>query len=358
MDLTERLRAWSHGRQCLTRPADEPEEALGAVIAVYSVHPTAPLALAARTRPMAPVAFVSAYRALDHDRTALRVPAMRMSMFLVPRDTAARIFTATRRSPAVAAKRASSIGLSPEKYERLAQAVLALAQEPLPQGAFQEATGLKGAALGRLLRTLRIEGRLVGLGGDKLRTGDVRYVRTERWTPEGLDAGGRDEELAWLAGEYLRVFGPARVEDFAWWAGVSRRAAAAAVEKHETVDVGDGLRLPAADEPAFNRVRRLAGTLDLLPMWDSYTMGYAPDGRARLVEAGTQSRVYTTAGDRSPGGTSGDARPVVLLNGVAAATWDLTVKDGATVVPFAPLGRDTRRRLDERLEQLRVLLLT
>ncbi|HZA45577.1 MAG TPA: hypothetical protein VE568_09790 [Rubrobacter sp.] len=39
--------------------------------------------------------------------------------------------------------------------------------------------------------------------------------------------------------------------------------------------------------------------VDLLPKWDCYTIGYAYDGRLRLVHPDTQERVYTPAGTPS-----------------------------------------------------------
>jgi hypothetical protein len=131
--------------------------------------------------------------------------------------------------------------------------------------------------------------------------------------PEGLDAGESSDALAWLAGEYLRAYGPARVADFAWWAGVTKRAAANAIATHRTIDVGDDLVLPARDAKAFERVGKLRGTVELLPKWDSYTMGHAPDGRRRFVHPDVQRRVYTPIGTGFPG----DGNPVVLVDGEA-----------------------------------------
>ncbi len=165
--------------------------------------------------------------------------------------------------------------------------------------------------------------------------------------PKDLDAGDEEKALAWLAGEYLNAFGPIRVTDFAWWAGVKKPAAAAALEGHKTVDLGEGLLLPAAQQKAFEAVKRPKGTLDLLPKWDSYTMGLMPDGRQRFVHPDVQKQAYSPAGD---------GNPVVLVDGQVAGTWKLTVKDGASVDLFDSLGPTARRRLDQRLEEVAALL--
>src|SRR5436309_273211 len=88
----DRLRAWTYRRQRLGRAADAPHAALRDVVAVYSSHPTAPLALLSRSATFG----VADLGALEERREALRLPAMRLSIFLMPTETAPRIVAATR----------------------------------------------------------------------------------------------------------------------------------------------------------------------------------------------------------------------------------------------------------------------
>jgi hypothetical protein len=348
VDPIERLRAWSYARQRLGDPAGTIEQALRAVVAVYATHPTAPLALWARTR-----SFTAArYRRIDAGRKGLRIPGMRRTVFLVPTKYAARVFTAVRASPTHALRTLRRHGFSTRDYERFAKRILAAAKEPLPTRALEDAAAIKGGELGSVLRCLRYEGRLLTLAGDSLHMSPHRYVATSAWIPEGLDAGDAADALAWLAGEYLRAYGPARIADFAWWAGVTKAAARKALEPHETVEVSDGLLLLAKDEPPFARVKRLRDEVALLPKWDAYTMGHAPDGRQRFVHPDVQDRVYTPLGVGLPG----DGNPVALVHGEAVATWTYTLKDGAAVQAFDSLGPKTRRRIDEKLESVAGLL--
>ena len=75
---------------------------------------------------------------------------------------------------------------------------------------------------------------------------------------------------------------------------MSKERAVAALGSVETVEVGDGYLLPSGDRGAFEAVKALErGSVDLLPKWDCYTMGYAPDGRRRFVHPEAQARVYT-----------------------------------------------------------------
>jgi hypothetical protein len=348
VDLIDRLRAWSHSRQRLGSPARTPEDALRAVVAVYATHPTSPLALAARTRSLTG----DRYRRIERDRKALRIPAMRKTLFLVPRENAGRIFTAARRSPEQAFRSLKRHDFSTRDYARIAARVLAAAQEPITAQDLQDAVGIKGQPLGTVLRVLRYEGRLIALAGDSLMMSAHRYVATSAWAPEGLDAGDPSDALTWLAGEYLRAYGPARVADFAWWAGITKGRAAQAIEPHRTIEIDGGLLLLARDEAAFGRVKRLRGTVDLLPKWDAYTMGHAPDGRSRFVHPDVQRIVYTPIGV----GLSGDGNPVVLVDGEAVGVWTYTLKDGPRVQPFDTLGSTVRRRVDEKLETVAGLL--
>ncbi|HEY7874638.1 MAG TPA: hypothetical protein VIG64_05905 [Actinomycetota bacterium] len=86
MDLIERLRAWTYERQRLGAPARSAGEALRSVVAVYATHPTSPLALFARTRALT----ADKYRRLDRSGSAIRIPAMRKTLFIVPAKSAPR----------------------------------------------------------------------------------------------------------------------------------------------------------------------------------------------------------------------------------------------------------------------------
>ena len=77
----DRLRAWTYERQQLGRAAPNGAAALKAVVGVYSAHPTAPLSLHVRAANIDAAAFRRV------ERGALRLPAMRQSIHLLPRAT-------------------------------------------------------------------------------------------------------------------------------------------------------------------------------------------------------------------------------------------------------------------------------
>lgn len=345
--LLDQLRGWSLARQRLTHPANAPLDALEAVVGVYSSHPSAPLSLNVRTQDLTAASF----RALESRRRVVRIPAMRVSIFLAPTSTASRIFAATAMSADQHVRRLTSRGLNLDDYRRLTPRVLAAAGEPRTPRELAGSAGHTGQKLGAVLRMLTYEGLLLRVGARSLRSDNLRYVATEAWLGRPLvsdpAACPREEALAWLAGRYLRAFGPARAADFAWWAGVAMGRARQAVAAHATVDVGEGLLLPAEDEAAFTGVRPPAGSVVVLPKWDAYTMGYAPDGRARFVHPEVQPRVYTGRGD---------GLPVVLVDGQAVGTWTFRKGAGPTLEPFDSLGSRARAAVEARFAAIRGLL--
>jgi hypothetical protein len=264
---------WSYARQGLGRRASDVETALHDVVGVYSRHPNGPLSIYARAREPDPAAF----RRLDGERLALRLPAMRGAAHLLPRETAHLAFHAVVDSPRAA-----------QRESPLAGEVLSAARRPRTAGELRTRTDAKPEALKSALAELTRSARLLRVGADNLRSNALRYVETEAWLGGPLPGADRDEALAWLAGEYLRAFGPARADDFQWWAGVGAARAVAALDTLELVEVGDGLLLPRSDARSFEAAEPPpADAIDLLPRWDPHTLATAgSDGRGVVLVGG------------------------------------------------------------------------
>nr|MDQ6915147.1 winged helix DNA-binding domain-containing protein [Actinomycetota bacterium] len=116
-------------------------------------------------------------------------------------------------------------------------------------------------------------------------------------------------------------------------------------------ELDGGLLLRAGDRAGFDRAKPpRRGTVDLLPKWDAYTMGHAPDGRDRLAHPDVVAHCYDHRGD---------GNPLVLVDGAAAGTWSL--RPGKAVDFEVDLFDGTptpklRRALDTRLDAVRALL--
>lgn len=319
--IQERARVYSHHQQQLGKAAPTAADALRAIIAVYSAHPSAPLSLFPRVRNLD----AGKFRALEQKKIAVRLGAMRGSIHLLPRETAPKVFSAAiGQDPKLLARRLQIARVTTEEYAKFKRDVLKNVREPMTVRALRQATGEKEAGLGTLLRAMSNEGLVLRIGAAGLRSNDLYYVPLKTWLGEDLPRIDKKESLTWLAGEYLRAFGPVRVQDFMWWVGTTKTIATRALSNHETVELGDGYLLLKEHQRAFEKVKPFTSdVIDLIPKWDAYEMGYAPDGRARFVTRDTQSRLYDLAGD---------GVGAVLLNGLAIAAWDLRgVKDALEV---------------------------
>jgi len=324
--VIEQLRAFSYERQRLGRAAPNAARALQDVIAVYSSHPTAPLSLHARAEKMDAKAF--------HRLKAVRLPAMRMSIHLLPAKTAHLAFHATPAPAADRKKRMKHFKFTPQRYEALRKQILKAATEPLTLPELREAVGAEPEELKGVSAQMTRDAELVRVGADSLRSNELRYVAVE------LEDADAEEALAWLAGEYLRAFGPIRVKDFVWWAGVTAGRAKQALAAHDTDEI-DGHLILATDVKAFEKAKPAKG-VDLLPKWDAYTMGYAPDGRDRFAHPDVVKECYDFRGD---------GRPVILVDGQAAGTWEKLEPQ-----LFRKAGAGTRKAIDERLEDVKAFL--
>ncbi len=76
---------------------------------------------------------------MEQRREVLRIPAMRQSMFLLPAESAPRIFAATRLPMEKHARRLRYAGLDWNEYTRQKQRVLAHTAEPITASALRTA---------------------------------------------------------------------------------------------------------------------------------------------------------------------------------------------------------------------------
>jgi hypothetical protein len=303
--------------------AADVEAAVRRAACVYGSAPTCQLALQART-----AGFSS--RALDdavlRARSLVRVRAMRGSVYLVPRPLLPSALALTTLHPT--AHYAKMTGLGLRALETMAARIEALvAERPRTAAEIRAALGNKapsGSALSELLGLLGRRGRIVRArvrGG--ARSQSYEYARMDDWlggAPPLLPP--LPEALRTLAPLWLAANGPATASDFAWWAGVGERAAAAALTAIGAQPVAvagmAGDLLASAD--VLDALPRTAPNDDVhfLPLWDSYLMAHR-DRRRYLDDA--QRRFVV---DRV-----GNVTNVIVRGGRVAGIWDL---DGDTLL--------------------------
>ena len=140
----------------------------------------------------------------------------------------------------------------------------------------------------------------------------------------------RDEALATLASRYFTSHGPAQLQDFAWWSGLTMadaRRGLAMVERTVNRDVIDGKTYWRSSSGG---VRTGAHTACLLPLFDEYLIAYK-DRSAAL----DPSR-WTRAAPRDPFSAS------VLVNGQVVGGWKRVVTSQRAFVTITPFRSITR----------------
>jgi DNA glycosylase AlkZ-like len=166
---------------------------------------------------------------------------------------------------------------------------------------------------------------------------EFTYALLEERVPKS-QALTRDESLRELTRRYFTSRGPATLQDFVWWSGLTTADARSGIEmagsdlSHDMID-GSVCWLPSPRRA----VRRTAGAAHLLPVYDEYLVAYKD--RSAVVD----SR------DGKPG-TNTLFGSTIVVNGRVAGTWKSTRSEHETLVTlsaFAPLTGRVRRAVDD-----------
>jgi Winged helix DNA-binding domain len=164
----------------------------------------------------------------------------------------------------------------------------------------------------------------------------------EEWVPPAPILE-REEALAELAGRYFKSHGPATLQDFVWWSGLTVADARAGIEL-----AGPGLEQEVLDAQAYwltaaePAARPASPKVYLLPPYDEYTVAYKD-----------RSAVLDPAHGSLASG-NGIFYPVIVLDGQVVGTWKRTFKKGSVVItlsPFAPLKKKERQAIAEEAER-------
>jgi hypothetical protein len=192
-----------------------------------------------------------------------------------------------------------------------------------------------GQRLGNL--TVRAELDAVICGGPR-RGKQMTYALVSERCP-ATPALDRDEALATLASRYLAGHGPAGVDDFAWWSGLSiadaRRGIELARPALASRRVGDRTYWFVE---GTTRARTRSPVIHLLPNYDEYLVAYKD--RSALADASIASAL----GPRN----QLLFHHIVLLDGRAVGSWRRTLaRTGVTVTATlaAKLDRPGQRAL-------------
>ena len=146
------------------------------------------------------------------------------------------------------------------------------------------------------------------------------FALLDEWLSPGR-ALERDEALAELARRYFTSHGPATLQDFVWWSGLTTADARAGVEMakgHLARDVAGTLTYWLSSSTATVQKKALP-TACLLPAFDEYTVAYK-DRRAIFSHSKQAFSSHDMLG------------PTIILDGKVVGTWKRTLKQGTVIV--------------------------
>lgn len=165
------------------------------------------------------------------------------------------------------------------------------------------------------------------------------FVLLDEWAPK-TKRMSRDESLAELAKRYFTSRGPATLQDFVWWSGLTTADARAGLEMAKRSLVQENINgqtywlassTPTTKDPS--------PTAYLLPAFDEYTVAYKD-----------RSAVLDPKYTKQANSGNGMLYPTIVVDGKVVGTWKRALKKDALAIspsPFAKLKRAETRALAE-----------
>jgi hypothetical protein len=165
------------------------------------------------------------------------------------------------------------------------------------------------------------------------------FALLDEWAPN-VKRMARDKSLAELAGRYFTSHGPATLQDFAWWSGLTTTDARAGIDMAKRFlaqEVSDGQTYWFASSMPVAKYS--SPTAYLLPAYDEYTVAYK-DRSAVLNREYAKNANYG----------HGIFNPTIVVDGQVVGTWKRTIRKDALVItpsPFSKLKRAETRAFAE-----------
>jgi hypothetical protein len=273
----------------------------------FGANPVAFLSLLAR-RPN--IRLGDLEEALINDRTLIRAPAFRGSLFLLNmQDYPIYFKTFHQGLMQRGMQKLQEVGLSKAHLQHFTELLIA-ASPSLPQTVpalvdiiFNRKERPSSEIAYRVMQKLCDMGVLVRASAKGWKGNDFSYALLSTWAPElSLKIDNPETARTETIRKYLKAYGPASMEDIAWWTGLPmaqcqrsvshmrREALRFHVESYrddmiglkETVDLLR--RRPALEEE-----------IQLLPQWDPYTLGWRC--RKRVADKEYLPYIYDSFGN-------------------------------------------------------------
>jgi hypothetical protein len=172
----------------------------------------------------------------------------------------------------------------------------------------------------------------------EIRNKEQTYALLRERVPE-IKKIDHDEALALLARKYFTSHGPASVQDFAWWSGLSLGDCRRAIELIKPGFISEKAGNISYWFPDSASVSGYADTVHLLPAFDEYIIAYR-DRSASLVFEHQKKAVSD----------NGIFRPIVVINGLVKGVWKRTIKKDTVVIElslFHPVNKKEMKGIEK-----------
>jgi hypothetical protein len=355
------------GRRHRLAPSERAVTSSEVAQSLTAVHGTDPgstvLGILARTRG---AGVTDIERALYDDRSIVRLLGMRRTVFAVDWELASAVWTSSanvvREQLRLLDRMLSASGIeNPEQWIREAEARLLVFLESNPGSTSTEIAsadpylghrvplgdpaGTTQSVTSRLLTHMSADGRVVRArprGG--WTSTQFTWATAASWRDDWPARPDIDAADASIASSWLYGYGPALLEDFAWWAGWPKGRARKAIDRAGGVEIatsdGIGYLLESDREPVPPPEPWIA----FLPGLDSSTMGWK---RRNFYLGQYAERLFDDVGN---GG------PTVWVDGHVVGGWT-QIDDGNVVYElFEEIGRERQIELDSEASRLTELL--
>jgi len=164
----------------------------------------------------------------------------------------------------------------------------------------------------------------------------LTFTLFDEWVPE-CKTIERDEALAELTKRYFTSHGPATLQDFIWWSGLTAADARAGLEAIKPQLIQEGIGGQTYWFPQNTRVQKDAAKVYLLPPFDEYMVAYKD--RSAALDPAYKKLLHTG---------NGVFKPIVVVDGQVVGIWKREFKKNSLVIeisPFNPLTKSNQQKI-------------
>jgi hypothetical protein len=146
------------------------------------------------------------------------------------------------------------------------------------------------------------------------------FVLLDEWVAEHKALKG-EEAIAELTERYFTSHGPATIQDFCWWSGLTQAEAKRGLEMVKQILVEEKINGQSFWMKVLTPAKIKTPGIYFLPPFDEYLVGYKD--RSAALENLHSRKVFTINGIFSP---------VVIINGKIAAIWKRTITKKEVII--------------------------